>query len=454
MLEPPSVERTGSRWIPAWISAVLAASALTFLGVHLALAIGRDDVDKYESPLMLSVGRQLVTGPWELYGPFGGSNPLVLIHAPLYYRAAALLAWPIARAGLHPVDASRLAGRLISMAALVATSIAAYRLSRLGGLARRAGWWSALLVAASPVLSGQPFAVRPDMAGVALQTWGVLLVLEGLDGSGRRLGLASALFGLCVSVKQHMAGGWVVSAALVALASLRGPAGLGSMARVMVPGLVVVLSIYGLEWVVTGGRIRDAAFVAASHVGRVHPGDWLHVVTVLAAIIGKSAGLVALAIAGMGIAARGGSAAWLTAAALLVATLAGLTVAQLAIPAPWITGLLPVVALVGPIIVLAGCASRIRRLGGEYPFDAALGLYLGIELIILVVLCRSSSGALDQLRDPGHRIRRGADGPSARPLRGRDDGIPSIDPDGRDRRRAGLGLHGREGRDQRATRPA
>ena len=453
MLEPSSMERTGSRWISAWITAVLIASALTFLGVHLALAIGRDDVDKYESPLMLSVARQLLVGPWELYGPFSGSNPLVLIHAPLYYRAAALLAWPIARAGLHPVDASRLAGRLISMAALVATSIAAYRLSRLGGLARRAGWWSVLPVAASPVLSGQPFAVRPDMAGVALQTWGVLLVLEGLDGSGRRLGLASALFGLCVSVKQHMAGGWVVSAVLVALASLRGRAGLGSMARVMVPGLVVVLSIYGLEWVVTGGRIRDAAFVAASHVGRVHPGDWLHVVTVLAAIIGKSAGLVALAIAGMGI-ARPGSAAGLTAAALLVAMLAGLSVAQLAFSQPWITGLLPVVALVGVIIALAGCASRIRRLGGEYPFDAALGLYLGIELIILVVLCRSSSGAWINYGIQAIVFAAVLTARVARPLRGRDDEIPSIDPDGRGGRRAGLGLHGREGRDQRATRRA
>ena len=56
MLEPSSMERTGSRWIPAWITAVLIASALTYLGVHLALALGGDDVDKYESPLMLSVG--------------------------------------------------------------------------------------------------------------------------------------------------------------------------------------------------------------------------------------------------------------------------------------------------------------------------------------------------------------------------------------------------------------
>ena len=150
--------------------------------------MGRSDVDKYESPLMLSVGRQLVAGPWGLYGPFGGSNPLVLIHAPLYYRAAGLLAWPLARAGLHPVDAARVAGRALSALGLVATMGAAYRLGRLGGLPPRAGRWSALLVAASPVLAGQPFAVRPDMAGVALQSWGAVLALESMAGTGAAAG--------------------------------------------------------------------------------------------------------------------------------------------------------------------------------------------------------------------------------------------------------------------------
>jgi hypothetical protein len=80
-------------------------------------------------------------------------------------------------------------------------------------------------------------------------------------------------------------------------------------------------------------------------------------------------------------------------ASLLVAPIAGLAVAQLAIPAPWITGLLPVVALVGPIIVLAGCLVPIRPPDGVARIDAALGLYLVIEVVILVVLCRSSNGA-------------------------------------------------------------
>jgi hypothetical protein len=385
MDEPHTNGRLASRWPSAGITSILTASACVFLGLRVVLALGGQDVDRYESPLMLSVGRQMVTGPWELYGPFGRSNPLVLIHAPLYYRAAALAAWPMVQAGLHPVEAARRAGRLISVLGLMATAMAAYRLGRLGGLPRRAGWWSALLVAASPVLAGQPFAVRPDMAGVALQSWGVVLVLEGLDGGGRRLGAASMLFGLAVCVKQHLVGTWAVSALV---AWRRGRA--GSVSRVVLPGVAVAAATYGAEWLVTGGRIWDAAFVAAANVGRVHPGDWLHVGTVVAAMAGQGAGLAALAVAGMA-AARGGGI--LVMASVVVTLIGGLTVAQLAIPAPWITGLLPVVALVGPIVVLAGCVVPVRPLDRVARIDAALGLYLVVELVILVVLCRSSSGA-------------------------------------------------------------
>src|SRR5205814_2249427 len=142
------------RGISAWVTAVLAASAILFVGFRLALAWGAMDTETYESPLMLSVARQLVAGPWELYGPFGGTNPLVLIHAPLYYRAAALGAWPMVRAGLDPVTAARLAGRSISALGLLATLAAAYRMARLGGAPHRAGWWAVLLIAAAPVLAG------------------------------------------------------------------------------------------------------------------------------------------------------------------------------------------------------------------------------------------------------------------------------------------------------------
>ena len=217
MSERPPVEPFVARWTSAWITVVLVLAVVVHVGFRVSLGLGQADVDRYESPLMLSVARQLLAGPWELYGPFGGSNPLVLIHAPLYYRAAGLLAWPMWRAGLHPVEAARIAGRLISALGLAATLLAAYRLGRLGGRSRRAGWWAMLLLAASPVLAGQPFAVRPDMAGVALQTWGAVLVLESLAGPGRRPGWGSLLFGLAACVKQHLVGAWAVSAALVAV---------------------------------------------------------------------------------------------------------------------------------------------------------------------------------------------------------------------------------------------
>ena len=144
------------------------------------LAVRPEDTEPLESPLLLSVARQLLRGPWELYGPFGRSNPYVLIHAPLYYHVAALLAWPLYRAGLDPVWAAMAVGRSLSFFGLGWTLAIAYRIARLDGMPRRVGWWAVLLIAASPVVGVMPYAVRPDMLGVALQTTGVFLVLAEL----------------------------------------------------------------------------------------------------------------------------------------------------------------------------------------------------------------------------------------------------------------------------------
>ena len=91
-------------------------------------------LEALESPLLLSVARQLESGPRGLYGPYGGRYPLVLIHAPLYYRLAALAGWPLYRAGFDPVTAALAAGRLLSALGFLATLAAAYRLARLGGM--------------------------------------------------------------------------------------------------------------------------------------------------------------------------------------------------------------------------------------------------------------------------------------------------------------------------------
>ena len=57
-------------------------------------------------------------------------NPLVLIHPPLYYRLAALCAWPLARAGIRPETAALIAGRTISLSGWAATLAGAFFLAR------------------------------------------------------------------------------------------------------------------------------------------------------------------------------------------------------------------------------------------------------------------------------------------------------------------------------------
>ena len=142
---------------------------------------------------MLSVARQLVRGPWELYGPFGRQNPLVLIHAPLYYHLAAILAWPLSILGLDPISAARLAGRSLSFVGLGATACSAIRDRSARSSAPRAAWWAVCLIASSPVVGFMPYTVRPDMLGVALQTTGVFLLLKAIESerpSGKSIALA------------------------------------------------------------------------------------------------------------------------------------------------------------------------------------------------------------------------------------------------------------------------
>ena len=76
--------------ISAWVTGILLAAAAVAAVFGCSLVFRVEDTEPLESPLMLSVGRQLLRGPGELYGPFGRLNPLVIIHAPLYYRLAAL----------------------------------------------------------------------------------------------------------------------------------------------------------------------------------------------------------------------------------------------------------------------------------------------------------------------------------------------------------------------------
>jgi hypothetical protein len=401
MSECRSTKTNRPDWASACITVLLVASAVVTQGYWALRSLDQADTEAMESPLMLSVAHQLVAGPGELYGPFGRSNPLVLIHAPLYYRAAAVLAWPMARAGLHPVAAARVAGRALSAACLIASMGAAYRLGRLGGLPRRAGWWAALLLAASPVLAGQPVAVRPDMAGVALQSWGVALALESFGASAgrpaRRLGWASALFGLAVCVKQHLVVGWTVGAAMAVWGWMRGRTGPGGVAWILLPGAVIAGMVYGAEWVVTKGRVWDAVVVAAAHVRRIHPGDWNMVALQYIGIGNPSAGAVAMLAAPVFILAarRPGAIRWIATGLglLVIGILLAAVVNYLVAMSNDAGGDLflamgPAAAVTVLSALWAGWnASPLRRV------DAALWACLAAELGLITLLSYMNAGA-------------------------------------------------------------
>lgn len=399
MVDSTRDDRRSFRPGSAVIAAILCASVGVFVGTRGALALGSADVDPSESPLILSVARQLVVGPWDLYGPFGRANPLVLIHAPLYYRITALLAWPLAMGGLHPVEAARIAGRLISFVGLFGTACAAARLARLDGLPRSSGWWAAGLIASSPVLAGFPVAVRPDLLGVALQTWAVALAAEDFVAtnaghrSDRRLVVASVLFGLAACVKQHLVIAWAIVAAWVVADLLRGRKNPGRLAQAVIPGALTVLLVYGGEWLATDGRIWGAAFVAAAHVGAVHPGGWLHVATVIAAMSGKGAGLSAAALAGT-LGTRGRRpAAIVGSGAALVATIAIMAWIQLWWSGPWVAASLSIASLAGLGLAALGWIVPVRVRDPRGRIDRLLLVILAAEVIVLIALCRTSSGA-------------------------------------------------------------
>ena len=259
-----------------WVTLCLVAGAGSFIA-WVAMALSREDIEATESPLVLVVVRQLEFGGRGLYGPFGGRNPLVLIHAPLYYRLAALAAWPLWRAGFDPVSAALIAGRILSALGFLSTIAAAHGLARVGGLPGRAGHWAALLVAATPVHGGLPLEVRPDILGIGLQTTGILLVLSALNGSRvavRRLAAAFACFGVALCVKQHFVMAPLISVVLLARAWARGRIAFVSLASSVLIAMTIVGLYYGTEERMTHGGMSQSILFAAGNAESVHPSDW------------------------------------------------------------------------------------------------------------------------------------------------------------------------------------
>jgi hypothetical protein len=389
----------GTTWLAIWASTSLALGACTLIP-WLFMALERDDVEASESTLMLTVARQLTDGPRELYGPYGGSNPLVLIHPPLYYRLAALGAWPVARGGIDAVTAARWAGRTLSLVGWVAMLAGAFVLARLPRAPRIAGWWAVLLAAATPVYGGLPVEVRPDMIGVALQTWGVVFVFGALLEDGppdiRKILLAFACFGLAGCVKQHLVVASGVAVIFLAGARKQKLLGLRTIAAALLLDAIILFFYYGLEEWVTAGRMARS-MLAAKQAAVINPSTWGNAGEFMLVLCWKCVGLILLLAAASlaAVSARGGlwRRALATAAAALVGLVAGLTVVQVFAVTPSI-GRLIVLGLVVTMVCFAPiCAIALRRSRRAGEVDPALALYLVCELALTTYLVRNSTGA-------------------------------------------------------------
>ena len=386
--------------VAGWITATLSTAAGCAIAFGVWLALGTADTEPLESPLMLSVARQLDHGPWGLYGPFGGQNPLVLIHAPLYYHLAAIAAWVVRQGGSDPITAARLAGRGLSLAGLLITAWCALRIARLDGPRPRAGWWAACLCAAAPVVGTMPYTVRPDMLGVAVQTTGVLLVLKALGRprpAGRLIAGGFAALGLAICIKQHLAGGLFVSTALLLWEWGRGRVSSRLVGLAMLTAAGVVAVVYGVEEVATEGRMSTALLVAAPAIARVHPADPVRAGITLANIGGGSTCLIALLAFAALAQVAGKPGLGRRVAASLGTVVAGFTLCIPLLDFVHRSVALSLTATAAPFVcaflVIPACALIERRgLFGSW-LDPALCLFVAAEMVIVALLCLASTGA-------------------------------------------------------------
>jgi hypothetical protein len=384
----------------SWLTVVLGLAAAISVGFGILLLLSREDSEPLESPLLLAVARQLHVGPWELYGPYSAANLLVLIHAPFYYHLAALLAWPLARLGIESITAALFVGRSISLLGFLATLAMAWRLAQLDGAPARTGVWAALLIAGVPVVGSMPYAVRPDLLGIGLQTAGVLFVLAALGEDqrrGARLLAAFAAFALAFCTKQQFVVAAAISVGLLLSAWRRGRVPFKLIERGLLVALAIVVVVYGTEELMTGGRMSRAVFLAAGSAGGIHPGSWYRAGIVLIAVVINSVGLLTL------LAAAGLTSVWVSpgyghgalgaAGASLIGLVLVLVTLQLPINSMWLTAaVFGTMAVIAPFWV-AACLLRGRRdMIGER-LDCLLWLYLLAEMALVILLYRASSGA-------------------------------------------------------------
>jgi hypothetical protein len=375
------------------------ALGATVIVPWVLMALDRADIEAVESPLILSVARQLEYGPAQLYGPYGGRNPLVLIHAPLYYRLVGLIAYPASLLGAGGEMAAIAAGRSVSALGLVVTLVASYGLARPGSAGRRAGLWAALLIAATPVCAAVPFEVRPDMLAVGLQTTGIFIVTAMLVGplQGSKGVLAAfGCFAVAGCVKQHFVAAPLVSTLLLAAAVARGRMRARAVAGGIAFLLLIVGSYYALEEWISGGQMSRSVFIAAWNVREVHPASWGAAGAMALALLWKCVGIVLL-MAAAGLARlstpAGRSHSWILGmGTLLIAAIAALTAVQLVSVNRYVSQLIVLGLL--PLFMIAIPAQAITARSDQGAgIDKVLWVFWAVEMTVAILLWQESTGA-------------------------------------------------------------
>jgi hypothetical protein len=297
-IDPPTLRHARASVLVLLIGTL----AMVQVAYQVRIGLDRTDAGPFETVLARAVAGHFeqAAGPGRFYGPFDGSYPAVLMHAPLYYRLVALGAWPAVALGVDPLTAALAAGRLVSLLGTGLIAVAAVRIGRLDRPAVRAGVISAALLLASPLLGNLAVMLRPDTLGVGLQTLGLWFVLGALEPESRRppagrLVIAFIAFALAFCVKQQNVAVAALSGVVAIRAAWQRRLSWPALGLAAAAGLCSGLAIVAAENLVTGGRMWQTVFVYPSGPFRsINYAGWRHVLSVFDISARRTLGLLAL----------------------------------------------------------------------------------------------------------------------------------------------------------------
>jgi hypothetical protein len=184
---------------------------------------------------------------------------------------------------------------------------------------------------------------------------------------------------------------------LLLVAWRHGRVALREIERALLLGAATVATVYLLEGLVTGGRIWQAAFMAASRVGHVYPGGWGHLSNVLVGVLMRSAGPAGMLVgAAVAMVASHSGALRVLVSVLGTAVISVIVAALLLHPVVY-TNMPGAVSVLGTgaalAIVFPICALFERRMALGNWVDKTLWAYVIAEAALAAVLVYSSLGA-------------------------------------------------------------